>query len=321
MFTTEDFPQADRIFAVGRLVTAVYNGAQSDLEMEAAIELNSVGRQGRYYRKAAVVLGLLEKTPDGYNPTDLGVEYAVSTAPGVRTSILRKAVRQSPVFAALIDYIAEANPSRLELRNKMYDIYPGEVGTAKRRWSSVHSYLLDLGLVVEVGENMFLAERVLPGPELSALPAEEEMEIGAPTVGDLESFSKRYAGFCADPRLRKAVETQAIAQAIEYYESLGYQVTDVGATHSYDLHAVNSHETRHVEVKGSQGVIAKIILTKNEVVHAQTYEPTDLITVGEISWVEKSGDFLTSSGSLTAHMDWKPSDSSLEPLSYYYSLD
>lgn len=319
-FETDDFPQADRIFAVGRLVDAAYRGASGDVELEKAIGLNSEGRQGRYYRKSAVVLGLIEKHNEDYQPTQLGVQYATSSEPSFRTSILRQAVESSPVFATILEHIDLTNPSVAELRSKMFDIYPGERGTAARRWSTIYRYLIDLGLVVQLGERLVLAKRVLPGPAEPESPAGTE-EPKAPADEELSNLSPRYAGFCADPVLRKAIEIQAVNQAIDHYVGLGYQVTDVGATQSYDLHVVLDKEVRHVEVKGSQGHISRIVLTKNEVVHAQTFGKTDLITVADIPWLKEGDEVKTSDGLLVAHTNWRPSEEGLEPLSYYYSLD
>lgn len=320
MYSTEDFPQADRIFAVGRLVEAAHRGARSDLELEQAIGLDSNGRQGRYYRRAAVVLGLLERTVEGYVPSPLGERYASSTEPGVQTSILRHAVKSSPVFASLLDYVGTQEPSISELRARMYAIYPGEVGTAQRRWSSILRYLVDLGIVAQLGDRIVLVAKALIDEQTSdsadddsSAPAESER---------LTNLSPRYAGFCADPVLRKAVEMQAVEQATAYYSGLGYEVTDVGATESYDLHVVSeSGEVRHAEVKGSQGPISRIILTKNEVLHACTFERTDLVTVGDISW-ERDGDVIfTMDGTMDVYRDWRPSERGLEPLSYLYTLD
>jgi hypothetical protein len=61
---------------------------------------------------------------------------------------------------------------------------------------------------------------------------------------------------------------QAVRQAIAHYEAAGYGVEDVGAFRSYDLVATRGDEERHLEVKGSQGYVQKVILTRNEVTQA-----------------------------------------------------
>lgn len=144
----------------------------------------------------------------------------------------------------------------------------------------------------------------------------------APPVEGQNGVRQRYAGFCADPVLKKAIEMQAVRQAIKHYEANGYTVEDVGAYRSYDLHAVRGNEVRHVEVKGSQGYVEKILLTRNEVTHANDYGQTDLVVVAEIPWERQlDGSVVTQAGYMDVHPDWRPSPDNLKPLSYEYFLD
>lgn len=144
----------------------------------------------------------------------------------------------------------------------------------------------------------------------------------APPVGGQNGVRQRYAGFCADPILKKAIEMQAVRQAITYYEASGYSVEDVGAYRSYDLLATRGAEERHVEVKGSQGHVQKVILTRNEVTHANDYELTDLVVVAEIQWERHlDGSVTTDDGMMNVYPDWRPSPENLKPLSYEYFLD
>jgi hypothetical protein len=57
----------------------------------------------------------------------------------------------------------------------------------------------------------------------------------APPVSGQNGVRQRYAGFCADPVLKKAIEMRAVRQAIVHYEAAGYTVEDLGAFRSYDL--------------------------------------------------------------------------------------
>ncbi len=144
----------------------------------------------------------------------------------------------------------------------------------------------------------------------------------APPVGGQNGTRQRYAGFCADPVLKKAIEVHAVRQAITHYEAAGFSVEDVGAHRAYDLLATRGKEERHIEVKGSQGYVEKIILTRNEVTNANDYELTDLVVVAEIRW-ERSldGSITTDDGTMSVYPDWRPSPENLKPLSYEYFLD
>lgn len=133
---------------------------------------------------------------------------------------------------------------------------------------------------------------------------------------------QRYAGFCADPILKKAIEMQAVRQAMAHYEAAGYMVTNVGAFESYDLKAVRGDEERHVEVKGSQGYVQKVILTRNEVTHVNAFRRTDLVVVADIEWERHvDGSITTDDGILSVYPDWRPSPENLMPLSYEYFMD
>lgn len=144
----------------------------------------------------------------------------------------------------------------------------------------------------------------------------------APPVGGQNGVKQRYAGFCADPILKKKIEMQAVSQAVAHYEAAGFSVEDVGAYRSYDLLATRGDEVRHVEVKGSQGYVQKVILTRNEVLHANEYGPTDLVVVAEIPWERHlDGSIDTSDGTISVFPDWRPSQENLRPLSYEYFLD
>ncbi len=133
---------------------------------------------------------------------------------------------------------------------------------------------------------------------------------------------QRHAGFCADPVLRKAIEMQAVRQAISHYEAAGYRVEDVGAFRSYDLVAIRGDEERHVEVKGSQTPVRKIVLTRNEVDHANDFEATDLAVVEEITWERHlDGSLTTHEGTLILRQQWRPSPEYLRALSFDYDLE
>lgn len=146
--------------------------------------------------------------------------------------------------------------------------------------------------------------------------------LTAPPVAGQNGVKQRYAGFCADPVLKKKIEMQAIRQATAHYEAAGYSVADVGAYRSYDLLVTRAGEERHVEVKGSQGYVQKVILTRNEVTHANDFGPTDLVVVAEIPWERHNdGSIDTNEGIIVVYPDWRPSPENLKPLSYEYFLD
>lgn len=72
-------------------------------------------------------------------------------------------------------------------------------------------------------------------------------------------------GFKLDPKARKAIEDRSMNAAIRFYRTKGFDVEDVSRTKSYDLMCKKNSRTIFVEVKGSQHILDKIILTPNEV--------------------------------------------------------
>ncbi|RAN72344.1 hypothetical protein B5P43_32830 [Bacillus sp. SRB_336] len=150
----------------------------------------------------------------------------------------------------------------------------------------------------------------------------DEPVITPPIDPGIPDYRRRYSGICMDPVLRKAIEMAAVDQATEHYVGLGYEVKDVGLTHSYDLEAIREDEVRHIEVKGSQAHIEKIQLTRNEVNHANTFENTDLVLVAEIQWTRlEDGGILTESGLMQVIPNWRPSPENLKPTTFEYFLD
>lgn len=150
----------------------------------------------------------------------------------------------------------------------------------------------------------------------------DEPVITPPIDPGIPDYRRRYSGICMDPVLRKAIEMAAVDQATEHYVGLGYEVKDVGLTHSYDLEAIRGDEVRHIEVKGSQAHIEKIQLTRNEVNHANTFKNTDLVLVAEIQWTRlEDGGILTESGLMQLMPNWRPSPENLKPTTFEYFLD
>jgi hypothetical protein len=141
-------------------------------------------------------------------------------------------------------------------------------------------------------------------------------------AGGQNGVKQTYAGFCADPVLKKAIEIQTVGQAIAHYSAAGYRVEDIGAHESYDLRAIRGDEVRHVEVKGSQGHVQKVILTRNEVTLANEFDRTDLVVVADIEWERRlDGSITTENGVMSVFPDWRPAPENLKPLSYEYFLD
>lgn len=142
---------------------------------------------------------------------------------------------------------------------------------------------------------------------------------GAPRI---ERRQAREAGYIADAVVRKAIEDRAVQIATTHYFSLGYDIQDVGASRSYDLHVTHhtSGEERHVEVKGSTGEASAVELTIGEINQAANYQPTDLFVVAGIAWRREANAVVASGGETRWFVDWTPDPESLKAIRFRYAV-
>ena len=136
-----------------------------------------------------------------------------------------------------------------------------------------------------------------------------EVELDEPT---------RDQGYESDPEIRKLVETYAMSLATAHYEKTS-QVTVVGKP--YDLDCRSASEHFRVEVKGTRGDGAAVIVTRNEVRHARSggYR-VELFLVSRIEVGVEAGERVAKGGSVSILARWSPEDDDLEPLQYSYRV-
>lgn len=120
--------------------------------------------------------------------------------------------------------------------------------------------------------------------------------------------------------VRLAIERHAVDWTLNHYAGLGFDVKDVGSTHSYDVLAVPDRHVLHIEVKESSGDADAVELTANEVDHASGAE-THLVVMDLIDWRRSpNGTMETSGGRVRVWESWKPAQSALKPTRYRYRL-
>jgi hypothetical protein len=166
------------------------------------------------------------------------------------------------------------------------------------------------------------------------LPELADARRGVPSPGGVAGHTERShesrgdrrqateAGYIADAKVRRAIEVQAVRQAMAYYEALGYDCLDVGASRSYDLHLTRAgvDSERHVEVKGSMGEAAEVELTIGEVNHARDFQPTDLFVVAGITWKRQGDSVVTEPGQPRLVENWAPRKASLKPIRFRHTV-
>jgi hypothetical protein len=154
MITTNSFPQADRIDQVGMVTIAVSRGHSTDDQIESFIKLDSGGRQGRYYRHAAEILGLIVNKGNHSILTPIGEEFSKLKSKTVKSEFLAYRIIETPVFRKALDYIYHKKPDEKKLKLWFNSYYPGSHSTAERRYATFISYLTELN-VISINNNLF----------------------------------------------------------------------------------------------------------------------------------------------------------------------
>lgn len=160
---SDEIPQADVITDVIRTVICISQGGSSFQDIATAI--NKVERQGRYYRKAAEIIGLVSTPSRNHSVlTDLGREF-IRTGSTLNNPIFLQAVLSSRIFQRLVPYL-ELNSVNGVTREEIVDfiISVADLGgdsMAPRRFSSVVAWLEELNVIERRGERFYLSVPVI----------------------------------------------------------------------------------------------------------------------------------------------------------------
>jgi hypothetical protein len=146
---SNDIPQADLLEDVLKTVIAVSQGRRSFQDIASYI--NKVDRQGRYYRRAAELLGLIKNRANTSVLTGLGEEFVRTNATFQNTILIQK-ILSIRIFQRLIAFF-EMHPEGIS-RNEII-VYLGNVTSVtkptmlRRRVVSLLSWLSALNIIEE----------------------------------------------------------------------------------------------------------------------------------------------------------------------------
>lgn len=214
---------------------------------------------------------------------------------------------------------------RLQLTRAQGDI--GQALNARRSGNNRKRMRLRLQVpgLTEADADRLMAELAAP-PTSRSTPTHLITHAAVAGDGNAEddentvSESARHPRHLQDARLRQAIEKHAVALAIRHYESMGYNVEDVGTRRSYDLHATKGATVLHVEVKGSTASITSVELTTNEIRNAREHL-TDLVVVDQIRRVDDDDNVPElEGGRFRIWEGWQPADEDLQPTRFDYRL-
>lgn len=130
---------------------------------------------------------------------------------------------------------------------------------------------------------------------------------------------RRGAGRMMDAAVRIEVERRSVEVATAHYVEAGWEVQPIGKP--YDLLCVRSGwPDLHVEVKGSTGLPANVVLTVNEVIHASEH-PTELAVVRDIK-IDRTNPLapVGTGGVLRVFPAWTPAPEALRVSRYDYQV-
>lgn len=178
---SEDVPQADKLEDVVKLVEGVAKGACTFQEQSKYI--GKVDRQGRYYRRAAEILGFIQNQTNRAVITNSGKEY-LSSSPAKKKEILVRSVLSSHMMQRIIPFLENKGidgATREEIQ-KFIKTVTEDTGPSMipRRVSSVIAWLSTIGLLRVCGTQLVLG----------ALP--EAVDLIDYIAGDEPLFPKKY---------------------------------------------------------------------------------------------------------------------------------
>jgi hypothetical protein len=198
---SKDVPQADVLDDVVRVAVAVQEGAQTYSRI--ADYIGKVDRQGRYYRRAAEILGLIVNTDNTSTLTTFGNEFLNAPA-SVRPQLLHAAIINIPIFQRIIPFL-ELYPkgvNRATLETFLSEVTTMNDTMSARRIHSVVSWLIYLGLLREVAYHKYALVN-LP-QSAPVLEIQNNAEPLFPKSGELKEYVD------AEERTRVAKELVAI---------------------------------------------------------------------------------------------------------------
>lgn len=134
-------PQADELSKVVTTVEAVYNNYKTDQKI--ADYVGFTDRQGRYYRLAAEILGLLENDNNNATLTQLGEDLVVLDNEN-RLKRIRTLLKQNILFEKVLNKIEseENGLSRIQILSFLSNLIDGAESTIHRRYSTIVNWLV-----------------------------------------------------------------------------------------------------------------------------------------------------------------------------------
>jgi hypothetical protein len=186
-------PQADDLSKVFELAHAVSKGAVTDYQIGEYFDMTD--RQGRYYRAAAVSVGLVTNYRNRAELTAIGQEYVTAEADAADI-LLRRCVVSNPVIRRVLELFRDSGGwERASLLHFVRTETETFGSTEGRRVSSISNWMKATGFAHEQGQSLIpntaLIDEYLgapPGPSLREPGSGQsgEREAPGPSIPDAE---------------------------------------------------------------------------------------------------------------------------------------
>lgn len=165
-----------------------------------------------------------------------------------------------------------------------------------------------------------VVETLASEPDWSFSPLRDQLDPGVAEIAGCTTTSAPGQGYQVDHAVRMAVEAHAMKTAIAYY-SKNWEVEDVHLRDSVDLVCHQGDLTKYVEVKGTTREGYYILLTPNEVAHAQAHASSALFVLAKITVTVETNGSVDATGGIPLIFDpWDIRSGQLEPIGYRYAL-
>jgi len=254
---SEEIPQADSLDNVIITAEAVSKGKTSFQTIARALGLDT--RQGRYYRKAAEILGLIKNYRNFSVLTPLGHKM-VTADRAEQQRVLKNQILSLPIVQIILGMISNSDSAtpKDDLADSLSKLTTTTRGMIDRRLSTILSWLGTLGIVRKDGKYYRLR---------SAAPI-EKMEISKstlpvlPRLDNLKLFHEVNLRVTnASPTIKHEIESVKLERTNEIHEklrnSLARRIVEIGALPSYnsfiDLATRIKKEDYIIEVKTLNG--------------------------------------------------------------------
>ena len=121
-------------------------------------------------------------------------------------------------------------------------------------------------------------------------------------------------GWRGSPESRKSIEAYAMGLAVRHYSASWPDVVDVSANQPFDLLCRDGHRELRVEVKGTTSRGLSVLLTRNEVRHAQAN--ADKVALFVVSEINSPSAGSCTGGVTQVFEPWDIRHSELDPVAF-----